>query len=97
MAFSLLYVQRYTGLTGLILNLENLENLENRSFLQIVRETWNSQGIFYKCYPSQGKVRENKLFRQHVIFINSFIFINTAVRKVVALFFVSKFELYRFA
>ena len=33
-------------------------------------KTWKSQGIFYDFYPSQGKVRENKLFSQNIILIN---------------------------
>ena len=35
-------------------------------------KAWNCQGIFYKFYPSQGKVRENILFSQHMIFIYFF-------------------------
>ena len=33
-------------------------------------KTWNSQGTSYNFYPSQGKVRENKKFSLHIIFIN---------------------------
>ena len=56
------------SLTGFILK---LENLENRAFLRKIGENWNSQGIFYNFYPSQGKVMESKLFSPHIIFINS--------------------------
>ena len=48
----------------------NLENLGNRAFYEKSGKTWNSQGIFYDFYPSQGKVRENKVFSLHIIFIN---------------------------
>ena len=54
----------YAFFTGFILNLENLESLENRPFLQKVRENLEN------FYPSQGKVRENKVFSLHIIFIN---------------------------
>ena len=33
-------------------------------------KTWNSQGTFKNFYPSQGKVKENKIFSLHIIFIN---------------------------
>ena len=55
---------------GFILNLENLENLGNRPFCKMSGKTWNSQGVFYNFYPSQGKVRENKVFSLHIIIIN---------------------------
>ena len=53
--------------SGFILN---LENLENKPFLRKVRETWNSQGIFHNCHPSQGAVRE-ELLGSHIMFSNS--------------------------
>ena len=49
---------------GLILN------LEKGPFLQEVRENLEQTGNFYNFYPSQGKVREDKLFSQDIIFLN---------------------------
>ena len=44
----------------------NLENLQNKPFLEKKSgKTWNSQGIFYNFYPSQGEK-----ISQHAIFIN---------------------------
>ena len=51
---------------GFILNLETwkIGHFHNKS-----GKTWNSQGIFYDFYPSQGNVNEDKLFSQQIIFI----------------------------
>ena len=70
MVFSLYWVPQH-HCSGFILNLENMEILENRPFYEKWEKTWNSQGIFYNSYRSQGKVRENKLFSPYIISINS--------------------------
>ena len=49
-----------------------MENLDTRQFLQKSGKTWNSPGVFYKFYPSEGKVRENKLFSRHIAYLHGF-------------------------
>ena len=65
--------------------------MENGTFLQKSRKTWNSQGILYNIYPSQGNVKENKL-SPRIIFIICIVLCKSAVP-----FVVSKCEFYQFA
>jgi len=67
----------------------DLESLEHRPFLRKVREAWKNKGIFYNVYPSQGKVR----WKNYLVSISFSLTISTVVRRVVALFVLSKFEL----
>ena len=48
----------------------NVESLGNRPFPDKSRESWSRHEIFYNSCPSQGKVKENKLFSQRIIFIS---------------------------
>ena len=51
--------------TRFILSLEDLEIRENQGKPGIIRE------FSMEIYPSQGEVRENKLFSLHIAFVNS--------------------------
>ena len=55
-----------------------------------VWKTWNNQGIFYNFYPSQGKSGK----ATYLVSMSFSLASEMTVRKVVALIFVSKCELY---
>ena len=72
---------------GLILT---LENLEKRPFSQKSGKIWNSQGVFYNIHSSREKSRKTNYF----VSISLSLTIGLVVREVVALFVVSKCELF---